>query len=245
MVRIGMDGTVRDASAPKPSSEWPFHTQTMIKKPGANAVIHAHAPYATILANTGLPFLPISTEAAFFVAAERTRRIEFVERVRPDDARADLPGHLENLRAFIGPHAAGQTVRSVVGLFHRFVLGAERENREYRAENLVLSERARRRDVVEDRRRDVVAVVSRPRQPLASQGAAGHQHAVAAVRNCERGGRVEPDIHVPEISRGDVAGLHRAVNPTDRVLGHAHCTCPRGRTHIAQGDIPIGAANRH
>ena len=29
-------------------------------------MIHAHAPHATILANADLPFLPISTEAAFF-----------------------------------------------------------------------------------------------------------------------------------------------------------------------------------
>ncbi len=32
----------------------------------ARAVIHAHAAHATILVNAGLPFLPISTEAAFF-----------------------------------------------------------------------------------------------------------------------------------------------------------------------------------
>ncbi|MCX7864414.1 MAG: class II aldolase/adducin family protein, partial [Novosphingobium sp.] len=66
MVRIGMDGRKCDPDAPAPSSEWPFHTQTLVKKPAAMAVIHAHAPYATILANTGIPFLPISTEAAFF-----------------------------------------------------------------------------------------------------------------------------------------------------------------------------------
>jgi phosphoglycerate dehydrogenase-like enzyme/sugar (pentulose or hexulose) kinase/ribulose-5-phosphate 4-epimerase/fuculose-1-phosphate aldolase len=66
MVRITLDGEKLDPASPSPSSEWPFHTKTLKKKPGANAVIHAHAPNATILANCGLPFLPISSEAAFF-----------------------------------------------------------------------------------------------------------------------------------------------------------------------------------
>ena len=38
-------------------------------------MIHCHAPNATILVNAGLPFLPISTEAAFFV---NIGRIPFV-----------------------------------------------------------------------------------------------------------------------------------------------------------------------
>ena len=66
MVRITLDGEKLDPSSPAPSSEWGFHTQTLKKKPTANAVIHAHAPNATILANCGIPFLPISSEAAFF-----------------------------------------------------------------------------------------------------------------------------------------------------------------------------------
>ncbi len=66
MVRINLDGENVVPGARSPSSEWCMHTQILAKKPQANAVIHAHAPNATILANCGLPFLPISTEAAFF-----------------------------------------------------------------------------------------------------------------------------------------------------------------------------------
>lgn len=66
MVRINLDGENVVPGARSPSSEWCMHTRILATKPQANAVIHAHAPNATILANCGLPFLPISTEAAFF-----------------------------------------------------------------------------------------------------------------------------------------------------------------------------------
>ena len=71
MVRINLDGKPLDAGARSPSSEWGFHTQTLRKKKAANAVIHAHAPNATILANCGIPFLPISSDAAFFGDIQR------------------------------------------------------------------------------------------------------------------------------------------------------------------------------
>ena len=66
LVRIDLDGKSLDEGARSASSEWSMHTQILKKKPEAKAVIHAHAPFATTLANAGLPFLPISTEAAFF-----------------------------------------------------------------------------------------------------------------------------------------------------------------------------------
>jgi L-fuculose-phosphate aldolase len=49
-----------------PSSEWPMHAAIFKRRPEVKAVVHAHAPHATILCNSELPFLPISTEAAFF-----------------------------------------------------------------------------------------------------------------------------------------------------------------------------------
>ena len=66
MVRINLQGESLVPGARSPSSEWCMHTKVLAEKPEARAVIHAHAPNATILANSGIDFLPISTEAAFF-----------------------------------------------------------------------------------------------------------------------------------------------------------------------------------
>ena len=66
MVRIDLEGRPQDEGARAPSSERMIHCAIYRARPDAQAVIHAHAPHATILANADLPFLPISTEAAFF-----------------------------------------------------------------------------------------------------------------------------------------------------------------------------------
>jgi autoinducer 2 (AI-2) kinase len=66
LVRIGMDAKALDPDSRSPSSEALMHTAVFKARPEAQAVIHCHAPNATILVNAGLPFLPISTEAAFF-----------------------------------------------------------------------------------------------------------------------------------------------------------------------------------
>jgi autoinducer 2 (AI-2) kinase len=75
LVRIGLDGHSLDLDSRSPSSERLMHTAVYMARPEAEAVIHCHAVSATILANCDLPFLPISTEAAFF---DNIPRIPFI-----------------------------------------------------------------------------------------------------------------------------------------------------------------------
>jgi len=111
MVRINLDGKSLDTGARSPSSEWCMHTQILEKKPQANAVIHAHAPNATILANCGLPFLPISTEAAFF---GNIPRVPFLMPGTPELAEAVAAAMNDDWAVLMINHGivvAGRTLR--------------------------------------------------------------------------------------------------------------------------------------
>ena len=71
LVRINLDGESLDKGARSPSSELLMHCAVYKARSDVQCVVHAHAPHATILANAELPFLPISTEAAFFADLPR------------------------------------------------------------------------------------------------------------------------------------------------------------------------------
>ena len=57
IVFMNLDGSL-DARQ-RPSSEWRFHRDILKARPEVNAVVHAHPPYATILAIMGLEIPPI------------------------------------------------------------------------------------------------------------------------------------------------------------------------------------------
>ena len=125
MVRINLKGENLVTGARSPSSEWCMHTQIFSSKPQANAVIHAHAPNATILANSDLPFLPISTEAAFF---GNIPRVPFLMPGTPELAEA-VAGAMEDEWAVLminhGIIVAGRSLRRAADMVEIIERSAE------------------------------------------------------------------------------------------------------------------------
>jgi L-fuculose-phosphate aldolase len=68
VVFVGLDGRVEGRR--KPSSEWRFHRDIYAARPGAAAIIHTHAPFATALACCGEPIPPFHYMIARFGGAD-------------------------------------------------------------------------------------------------------------------------------------------------------------------------------
>jgi autoinducer 2 (AI-2) kinase len=96
LVRIDLNGEPVGRDALAPSSEWPMHCAVYRARSDVGAVIHSHAPQATVLALSDLPFLPISTEAAFL---GELPRIPFI-----------MPGTKELAEAVVGALRDGSAV---------------------------------------------------------------------------------------------------------------------------------------
>src|SRR3954454_18589134 len=108
----------------------------------------------------------LAAVAGLLVAAERGGRVEAVEGVRPDDARAHALRHPEDARALLRPDAGAQAVGRVVRLLDRLVRRAEGEDAQHRAEDLLLRDAVALRDVREHGRHEPVALLGQAARRL-------------------------------------------------------------------------------
>jgi sugar (pentulose or hexulose) kinase/phosphoglycerate dehydrogenase-like enzyme/ribulose-5-phosphate 4-epimerase/fuculose-1-phosphate aldolase/putative sterol carrier protein len=108
LVRIDLEGNPMADSPYAPSSERMLHCAVYRNNLSVGAVIHSHAPKATILGLAGLPFLPISTEAAFI---GEISRVPFI-----------MPGTVE-LADAVG--AAAKGAHAVIMQNHGVIVGGQ------------------------------------------------------------------------------------------------------------------------
>src|SRR5690606_29203898 len=127
---------------------------------GAEVLVHALAP-------------ALAPEARLAVAAEAGGGVEEVRRVHPHDARLELGRHVQGQVHVLRPDAGGEPVAGVVRELHGLGGGAERQAHDDGPEDLLLGDRRGGRDVREERRREVPALLGRRPRRLEARGARG------------------------------------------------------------------------
>ena len=116
IVYMHLDGNHDPAQ--RPSSEWRFHRDILKARPEVNAIVHAHPPYATMLAIMGMEIPPVHYMVA--VAGGDTIRCApyatFGTQELSEHAVRALEGRLACLLAHHGMIAAGPSLAKAMWL---------------------------------------------------------------------------------------------------------------------------------
>ncbi len=119
IARMPLSGGREDAQGPKaPSSEWRFHRDILNARPEFDAVVHAHAPYATALAMTRRG-IPASHYMVALFGGDDVRCADYATfgtQALSDHALAALEGRNACLLANHGLLACGPTLEKAMAV---------------------------------------------------------------------------------------------------------------------------------
>ncbi|SFH68886.1 class II aldolase/adducin family protein [Albimonas pacifica] len=119
IARMPLSGGREDAEGPRaPSSEWRFHRDILRARPEFNAVVHAHAPYATALAMTRRG-IPASHYMVALFGGDDVRCADYATfgtQALSDAALAALAGRNACLLANHGLLACGPTLEKAMAI---------------------------------------------------------------------------------------------------------------------------------
>lgn len=116
MVEVLFDG--RSIGTRKPSSEWRIHRDIYAARSDADAIVHAHSPFATALACIGDSIPPFHYMIARFGGStvRCARYATFGEQALSDAVLSALPGRCACLMANHGMLVFGRSLRHAVAL---------------------------------------------------------------------------------------------------------------------------------
>lgn len=69
-ILVGFDGEKLEGEGGR-HSEWPIHSQILLRRPDVNVVAHTHAFHASVLSASGEPLLPFTLDADYFAYLPR------------------------------------------------------------------------------------------------------------------------------------------------------------------------------
>ena len=104
-------------------SEYPIHLEILAARPDVGAVVHTHPPHAVALAAAGVPLLPVSHAANWFVPPQVPRFTATADLILTSDLGKQLAAELGDGDAVflvnhgivtVGPDLQSATVRAVI-----------------------------------------------------------------------------------------------------------------------------------
>ena len=108
---------------PHPSSEWRLHTQTYLRRPDVNAIVHLHPQTSVLLTALGHDIALITTDHAYYLREIATLRFEPPGSVELATAAAEAVA--EGINALILGHHGCSVLADSVELAHKRAVNLE------------------------------------------------------------------------------------------------------------------------